>query len=241
MSQLQLNEKQAALKSSLAKLEQAQARLNPSAGEVTVAREQIAQTQAQSQTTLAGLKREQQQLKERKTEIQDRLNNYQQELNQIATELAKTAIRASASGTIQALNLRNNGQVVRSGDEVATIAPLNSALEIKTLVSARDIDKIEVGQKAQMRVSACPYSDFGTLAGEVMTISADIKSPSSIEKTSSLNSSYELSIEPKNMKLESNSRNCLIRSGMEGTVDIISREETVLQFLLRKAKLKIDI
>lgn len=241
ISQLQLKEKQAALRSSLAKLQQVQAGSNPSAGEVAVAREQVAQTQAQGKTVLAGLKREQQQLQERKTEIQDRLNNYQQELKQVTTELAKTAIRAPVSGTVQVFNLRNEGQVVGKGDEVATIAPLNSTLEIKAFVPAREIDKVEVGQTTQMRVSACPYSDFGTLMGEVIAISADTKNSSPSEPTASANSNYELSVEPKSEKLDSNNRNCIIRSGMEGSIDIISRKETVLQFLFRKAKITVDI
>ena len=231
ISQIQLQEKQAVLKSSLAQLQQVQASLNPSDREVAIAREQIGQTEAQGQTTLASLQREQQQLQERKTEIEDRLNNSREELNQIATEIEKIAIRAPLTGTIQALSLRNSGQVVRSGDEIATIAPSNYALEIKAAVADRDIGKVEVGQTAQMRVAACPYSDFSTLAGNVTAISADTKTQPEA------NSNYEIFIQPEELKLNAGDRTCKIRPGMEGRVDIISEEETILRFLLRKAKL----
>ena len=236
LSQLQLKEKEAALKSSLARLQQFKASLNPSSGEVEMAREQIAQEIAKGQTILASLDREQKQLKERQAEIQNQLNNYQQELDRVATELEKTAIRATISGIIQVLNLRNQGQVVRSGDNLATIAPFNGSLEIKAAVASQDIDKVEVGQTAHLRVSACPYSDFGTLMGTVITISPDTKSShAQTEKISSSNSSYEISIQPESFKLDSGSRSCAIRSGMEGRVDIISREETILKFILKKA------
>ena len=232
VSQLQLQEKQAVLKSSLAQLQQVQASLNPSAEEVAIAREEIAREQARGQTILASLEREQQQLKERRTEIENRLNNSREELNQIATEIEKIAIRAPISGIIQTLNLRNQGQVVRSGDEIATITPSNYGLEIKAAVAERDIGKVKTEQTTQMRVAACPYTDFGTLAGKVTAIAADTQS-----SQTETNSSYEISIQPENLKLSAGDRNCKIRPGMEGRVDIISKKETVLKFLLRKARI----
>ena len=235
VSQLQLKEKIAALKSFQAKLQQAQARLNPSAGQVAMAKEQIAQEIARGKTTLASLNRERQQLQERKIEAVDRLQSYREDLKQIATKLENTRIRAPVAGTIQTLILRNPGQVVRAGDEIATIAPGNSSLAIKAIVSPRNIGKVEVGQTTQMSVSACSYSNFGTLEGTVASISPDTKN-SRIDTTAN-NDNYEISIQPKNLNLKSGDRLCQIRSGMEGKVDIISKEETVLEFVLGKAKL----
>ena len=232
ISQLQLKEKTAALKSFQAKLQQAKANLNPSVGEVAMAQEQIAQEIARGEVTLASSNREQQQLQERKIEAIDRLKSYQEDLKQIATELENTQIRAPLAGTIQSLNLRNPGQMVKAGDEIATIAPGNSPLAIKALVSARDIGKVEVGQVTQMRISACSYSDFGTLGGTVTSISPDIKT-----NTAQDEANYEISVQPENKNLQQSDRNCAIRSGMEGRVDIIAQEETVLKFLLEKMKL----
>ena len=237
VSQLQLKEKTAALKSFQAKLQQAEANLDPSAGEVTMAREQIAQEIARGETTLASLNRERQQLQERKIEFANQLNSYREDLKQIAIELKNTQIRAPLAGIVQVLNLRNSGQVVRSGDEIATIAPDNSPYAIKAFVSARDISKVEIGQTTQMRVSACPYSDFGTLEGTVLTISPDTKNSTSRTNTTEDNASYEISIKPESMKLTAGDRYCAIRSGMEGRVDIISRQESILRFLQRTARL----
>jgi HlyD family secretion protein len=41
--------------------------------------------------------------------------------------------------------------------------------------------------------------------------------------------------------LEDAGRSCKIQTGMEGRADIVSREETVLQFLLRKARFMADV
>lgn len=240
VSQLQLKEKTAVLKSSLAKLQQAKASLNPSTGEIEIAKEQIAQAKARGETSLAILEREKQQLQERKLEIVNQIDNYQEELQQIAVNLNNTEIRTPITGTIQTLDLRNPGQVVGVGDEIATIAPSNSTLTIKAFVSAQDIDQVEVGQTTQMRVSACPYSDFGTLEGTVLNISPDTKNSSTqLPSNSNANASYEIFIQPKSINLQSGqaNRNCDIRPGMEGKLDIISYQESILQFLLRKARL----
>ena len=236
VSQLQLKEKSAALKSFEAKLQQAKASLDPSVGEVTMAKEQIAQEIARGETTIASLNRERQQLQERKTEAANRLGSYREDLKQIAQEIRNTQIRAPFGGTIQTLILRNPGQVVGEGDEIATIAPGNSPLAIKALVTAQDIGKVEVGQTAQMRVSACSYSDFGTLEGRVLAVSPDTKTNTG-SNIAADNANYEISVQPESGSLQNGDRNCAIRAGMEGRIDIISQEETVLEFVLGKAKL----
>ncbi|WP_198525133.1 hypothetical protein [Kamptonema formosum] len=44
-------------------------------------------------------------------------------------------------------------------------------------------------------------------------------------------------MEPESRVLSAGSSQCAIAAGMEGAAEIISREETVLTFLLRKARL----
>jgi HlyD family secretion protein len=43
------------------------------------------------------------------------------------------------------------------------------------------------------------------------------------------------------MKFGNGDRQCYIQSGMEAKADIISKEETALQFILRKARLITDL
>ena len=52
------------------------------------------------------------------------------------------------------------------------------------------------------------------------------------------NGKYEVTIKPDTLKLTRGSSKCQIRSGMDGRAEIISKEETVLQFLLKKARLE---
>lgn len=217
-----------------ARQQQAIAATNPSHATVAIAQERIAQEQAKGDSTLATLEKEKQGLIQKKAELAAQLSQFQKEQQQLDRQIDQTTIRATSDGTILKLDLRNSGQVVRPGDAIAQIAPSNTALVIKANLSTQDIQTVAAGQRVQLRVEACPYPDFGTLEGTVKTISPDAIA----EKDKG--SYFEVTIQPKVLTLSQRSRQCSIQPGMEAKADIIAKEETVLQFILRKARLIVD-
>lgn len=229
-----------AVEAARVKLYRAKAVLNPTGAEVAVAIEQIAQAQASGQANLAILIKEREALIQQRIELNKQLKQDIHELRQVQTDLNQTQITATADGIITQLNLRNSGQTVSAGQEIAQIVPSNAPLQIKAALSPDDIDKVQMNQTAQMRVSACPYPDYGVLNGKVRQISEDTVKPDSTTATPKP-AFYEVTIEPSSQALSQNNHQCLLQSGMEGNIDIVTREETVLQFLLRKARLITDL
>ncbi|MFW9264101.1 biotin/lipoyl-binding protein [Nostoc sp. CALU 546] len=235
-----------------AKLQRAQAALNPSNAEVAIAKETIAQESASGQATLAILNREWEALFQQRIQMKNQIQRDTRELQQVESDLSQTKILVTEDGILSQLNLRNSGQSVRLGEEIALIVPSNAPLVIKAAVSPDDVSKLAKGQKVQMRVSACPYPDYGTLKGIVSQISEDtIKSQgnqlvstvanASISMQGGASSFYEVTILPESLFLGKSNHQCTIQPGMQGRADIISREETVLKFLLRKARLIADL
>jgi multidrug efflux pump subunit AcrA (membrane-fusion protein) len=219
------------------------------AAEVAIASERLAQEKATGAANLATLTKERQALIQQQIQISKQLERDVSELQQVEIDLKQTIISAPANGILFGLNLRNSNQIVRSGEEIAQIVPSNTTLIVKALVGAEDIGKVKIGQKAQLQVSACPYPDYGTLKGQVNAISPDAfvsqgngamattATTASNHKGGAATSFYEVTIQPENLLLGMNNNQCPIQLGMEGTADIISREETVLQFFLRKTRL----
>jgi multidrug efflux pump subunit AcrA (membrane-fusion protein) len=120
-------------------------------------------------------------------------------------------------------------------------------LVIKAIVTPNDIDNVKVGQVVKMRVSACPYTDRGILAGKVTQIAADAQQlekagGNNLPKQPQLpgNGAYEVTIVPDTLTIGHGVNECQIRSGMEGKAEILAKEETVLQFALRKARLLVN-
>jgi len=183
--------------------------------------------------------REQKSLIQQQVALADQIHKAQKDLKQIELDLTKTVIRTTEAGTILKLEIRNSGQVVNKGDEIAQIAPQEVPLVIKTKVAAKDIAKVEICQEklvqdctqgqVELRISAYPYPDYGSLKGAVRSLS-----PDAISQNNDTNLYYEVTIEPLKTYLEKNSQTLPLQSGMEVRSDIISRRETVMKFIFRK-------
>ena len=240
-----------AVSGAIARRNVVQAGLNPSNAEVTIATERIAQEKAAGEANKATLEKERLALIQQRIEIEKQLERDVSELKQVELDLNQTTITATAEGIISKLNLRNPGQTVRGGEEVVQIVPKKAPKVIKAAVSSESKDKIKVGQKVQMRVGACPYPDYGTLNGKVKTIAPDTtvfsrndtgsNETNATSKVTAPGAFYEVTIEPEKLALGRTQKKCQIQLGMDGRADIITREETVLKFFLRKARLITDL
>jgi HlyD family secretion protein len=227
------------------KLKLNKAAINPTTAMMNMAQERIAQEIAKGEANIAALNKERVGLIQRLVEIQTQIKQLQKELQQLENQRKNSTIIATSDGIILKLNLRNSGQVVRAGESLADIVPNDrTSLVIKALIPSSEINKIAVGQKAQLRVDACPYPDYGTAKGVVKTISPDAITPASKDTTTAISPGanyFEATIQPDKSSFGNNDRQCFLQSGMNGTADIISKEETILQFMLRKARLIADL
>ncbi|WP_308410700.1 HlyD family efflux transporter periplasmic adaptor subunit, partial [Fischerella thermalis] len=152
--------------------------------------------------------------------MKDTINNTEKELKQIVSDIQKTIIRASATGNIFKLELRNPGQVVQLGQAIAHIAPKNTPLIIKARVASADIGKVRICRlekiadcqqgKVQIRFSAYPYPDYGTLKGAVREITADAITTAN---NSSIPAYYDVTIEPEVNYLQNNLQKYYIQAG----------------------------
>jgi HlyD family type I secretion membrane fusion protein len=243
-AELAVRQQEQELAATKASLERASVALNPNKAEMAIAQKRIAQEQNSGQATQAALNREKEAIVQQQIEVNKQLQQDRRELQQVTIDIRQTAIVATAEGTISQLKLRNSEQTLQPGEEVAQIVPNNASLEIKAAVLPQDVGKLQQGQIVQMRVSACSYTDYGTLKGTVSQISQDtIKSPNnnpanaSSQEISKAQAFYEVTISPENLTLGKGNNRCSLQLGMEGRADIITKEESVMQFLLRKARI----
>jgi multidrug efflux pump subunit AcrA (membrane-fusion protein) len=107
---------------------------------------------------------------------------------------------------------------------------------IQALVPADSIDRIATHQIAQMRVTACPYGEFGTLKGQVTTIATQPVTDSIVTQLSQP-TLYAVTIQPQALVLKQSAKSCPVRVGMQGKLDIVLREEPLARSLLRWLRL----
>jgi HlyD family secretion protein len=226
------------------KIKSNQAAVNPTTALIKMAEERIAQESAKGEANIAALNKEKESLIQRLVEIQTQIKQSQKELQQIENQRKNSIILATSNGIIFKLNLRNSGQFLRAGESIAEVVPNSDFLVIKAMIPTAEINKIAIGQKVQLRVDACPYPDYGTAKGIVKTISPDAMTSQSKDTTTTNSSGisyFEATVQPESYSFGNNNRQCLLQAGMNATAEIISREETALQFMLRKARLISDL
>ncbi len=242
-AELEVQQQQQQITAAEAELESALASLNPSTAEIEMTQQRIQQVEKAGQANIARLHREKEALIRQRIEIDQQLEQDTEELSQTETDLKRTNLTATADGTISVLNLRNPGQAIQPGQEIAQIIPSNAPLEIKATVLPQDIGKLETNQKVQMRVSACPYPDYGTLNGTVSKVAQDISQPQNNNRANNFPGDqatpafFEVTISPQDSSFGRGDNICHLQLGMEGNTDIVTREESVLNFILRKARL----
>ncbi len=241
LPRVQAETKQQSYNAAKARVERAQTALNPSTASITMAQENIAQTQAQGSSTQASLQRQRESLLQQQAQIRQQMQQDEQELIQVQQEFDKMVIRAQTDGELLKLNLRNEGQVVRSGEVIAQVFPKDAPLTIKAKIMPQDIGQVSVGQRVNMRVSAYSYADYGTLEGTVTAVGSDAISPQSQSGAAAPNagspSYFEVTIQPEQDFLLKGDQEFEISPGMEVQADIVAKDETVLTMVLRKARI----
>lgn len=130
-------------------------------------------------------------------------------------------ITAPVNGYINSISVNTIGETVTSAQELVTIVPDDTPVEMVCYVKNMAIADIEVGMKAEIKLEAYPYNKYGTVAGTVKYIS-----PSSFV-SEQLGSVYLVKLEVTN-----ENTNIDLISGLSGSVEIKTDKRTVMEYFL---------
>lgn len=144
-----------------------------------------------------------------------------------ADKVARTDVRAPGRGVIKTLNVTTVGQVLRPGQEIVEIVPLDDTLLVEARLAPKDVAFLRPGQDAVVKISAYDYTLYGSLAGRLERIGADAVTP---EKGESF---YVIGVRTDKAHLEKDGRILPIIPGMIAEVDILSGKKTIMQYLIK--------
>ena len=102
---------------------------------------------------------------------QEEFYDMQQRLLAADDRLTRTLITAPASGYVLGLKPNVEGAVVGAGEELMAIVPDVDRLVVDTKLSPMDIDRIALGQEAEVRFAV--FKDAYTITGSLTKLSAD--------------------------------------------------------------------
>jgi HlyD family secretion protein len=83
-------------------------------------------------------------------------------------------LRSPAKAMVLDLGDRSVGSVVKEGEQLVTLVPLDAPLEIDAFVDPKDISHLRPGDTARIKLDAFPYQKYGTLDGTVKAVNGDV-------------------------------------------------------------------
>ena len=169
-------------------------------------------------------------------------NEYSDTLKELATlrqnlrasqdQLNRTVLQSPMRGVVNNVSVTTIGGVVRPGEEILQIIPLDEELFVEARVKPENIANIRPGQEATIKLSAYDYTIFGTLKGRVDVISADtFKDERS--RAEDGNAHYKVRVRVDMGGLTDKQARIEIRPGMQAQVELHTGEKKVLQYLLK--------
>ncbi|HLO76688.1 MAG TPA: HlyD family type I secretion periplasmic adaptor subunit, partial [Magnetospirillum sp.] len=107
------------------------------------------------------------------TRVEAETNDLGQKLVAAEDAVRRLAVVAPVAGTVQNLKVAGSEAVVPPGGDLMELVPDNDRLIVEAHVNTRDIDRVHVGQEAELRFSAFSSRTTPVIGGEVAVVSAD--------------------------------------------------------------------
>ncbi len=107
-------------------------------------------------------------------ETNDKIGEFVERKVTAEDQLRRIDIRAPQDGVVLQSTVHTVGGVITAGDAIMMIVPKADDLSVEAKVNPQDIDKLQVGQKTLLRLSAFNQRTTPELNGVVTRVSADV-------------------------------------------------------------------
>jgi len=146
----------------------------------------------------------------------------------------RTEIKSPVNGHVQDIKVYTVGGVVQPGQDFIEIVPADDKLVVEARIKPQDIAFIHVDQPGMVKITAYDFSIYGGLKANVKQISPDAVTDEKGE------SYYLVLLETQERALKRNGKEMRIIPGMVATVDILTGEKTVMEYMLKPLIKTID-
>jgi membrane fusion protein, adhesin transport system len=166
------------------------------------------------------------------SKVESDLSQLRQKLKLAQDQLSRTALVAPMRGIVNKLSITTIGGVVRPGEEIMELIPVEGDLFIEAQVKPRDIASLREGLNATVKLSAYDYTIYGTLKAKVTFISADtFKDERS--RAADGDPHYKVTLAVDRSQFTERQRGLEIRPGMQADVELETGGKTILTYLTK--------
>ena len=169
------------------------------------------------------------------SDVQTELFELREKVQLLESTVNRSVIKAPVAGMVLGLAVHTIGAVIPPGGRLLDIVPKDQKLIIEAQVSPIDIDRVKVGQQAEVRFSAFKSRDVPTIMGTLISLSADrmVEDNKSNKESRGGDAAYYLvrvAVSPEGLDALS-AANLKLIPGMPAEVLINTGERTLVQYL----------
>ncbi|PCH99499.1 MAG: secretion protein HlyD [Alphaproteobacteria bacterium] len=157
------------------------------------------------------------------------IKTLQQQIPALKDRKTRTDIRSPVRGIVKDIKVQTSdgSGVIKPGDAVMEIVPLDDQLVVEANIRPADIAFLHPGQEGIVKITAYDFSIYGGLKGTVTAISADTITNQKGE------SFYKIKLTTSQTSIIRNGVKLPIIPGMVASVDILTGEKTVMEYLMK--------
>lgn len=161
------------------------------------------------------------------TEVKTEINKLVEKNKANADREQRKSVVSPVNGIINKLYFYTEGGIVKPGDKLAEITPIEDNLTIEAKIKSSDRAFIWEGQDVSIEITAYDFSRYGLLNGKLISISPD----SFEDKNGSI-----YYIAKINADVNSFGEELPILPGMVANVNILTGKKTILEYILKPLK-----
>jgi len=158
--------------------------------------------------------------------LRSRLSEDRFKLKKLRDNLERTTIKSPVSGVVKNVLLDTKGGVVKPGETIVEIVPIDDKLIIEAQLPFYDVGYVRVGQAAQVRLASADAARFPPLAGQVIGISPDSTVPEEG------NPYYLIRVETDSDAFVKGDERYALVPGMQMQVGVLTGQRSILEYLL---------
>jgi adhesin transport system membrane fusion protein len=141
-------------------------------------------------------------------------------------------LRSPVRGIVKQVAITTVGSVAQPGATLIEIVPADDTLMVEAQMRPEDIAFLHPGQTAKVKLTAYDATRFGSMDGEVVTISADsIEMPQTGGLPSGGKRSFPIEVRTTSLLKAKNGKILDVMPGMVAEVDVVIGKRSILQYL----------
>jgi hemolysin D len=198
-------------------------------------RNRVEQLDSEVRVAATDLEEIEAQLVKLKQESLREMSNLERQLVEVEDTISKEMLTAPVAGIVYGMVPSSPGYAAAAGETLVNVVP-GGELEAKIFITNKDVGFMRPGMKAQVRVDAFPYTQFGSIPGTLKSVGTLPVEPTQQNPVPTFPAYIKIDRE----YLENDGEKYNVRAGQSVQVNLILRDKRVISLLTDAVQKALD-